>query len=371
MARSLQAVLDHSVAIGETSFAVGALSRDGEVVFEGSAGEATPGRSATTDTIFRLDSITKPLTAAAVMILVDQGRIKLDDPVSDYVPAFADAEVALTTADEGAPTLIALNRRVAVRDLLTHTAGLAGYSPETDALWASKTNLEFAEGMARMPLRHHPGEGFQYGNAYEVLPAVIAVASGLPFDTFIEKYILAPLEMRDTHFVVPADKRSRYAAIFTKDKDGKLIAHALPSDPETEDFPSGGGGLKSTVGDYRRFAEMLLNGGARNGVRILSEHSVREMTAPQVDADVSGAWQGDYAWGYGLAVRRSATTDPADKKALGSFGWNGGYGTQIFVDPKNRLVGVVATQMQYGNDFDLRERFEEAAYSIDWAHSPD
>lgn len=358
----LQATLDRSVETGETAFAVGLVSQNGELLFEGAAGEAAPGYPACAGTIFRLDSITKPITAVAILILAEKGRLHLDDPAAKFIPAFAEVKVERKTSD-GASIFSAPARPITVRDLLTHTAGLAGYSPETDALFSSKTNIEFAEGIAKLPLRHDPGEGFQYGNAYEVLPAIVARASGVGFDVFVRDNILTPLKMDDTYFVVPQEKRERFAALYTKSDAGDIEVFASPDDPETEDFPSGGGGLKSTVRDYRRFAEMLLNGGERDGVRILSAQSIKKMTSPQVAKEIAGSWQGDYGWGLGLAVRRGLETNPQDKKPVGAFGWNGGYGTLFFVDPVNRRVGVVATQMQYGNEFDVRERFEEAVYS--------
>lgn len=337
--------------------AIGLVVKSDAIEFVGAAGEAAPGVPAGIDTIVRLDSITKPLTATGIMILADRGKLNLSDPVSKFIPAFTNLRVASNTE----ATLP--RRAMTIRDLLTHTGGLAGYSPDVDALWSLPTNLDFAEGIARLPLRHHPGDGFQYGNAYEVLPAVIAAASGAPFDEFLKENVFDPLRMQDTYFVVPNDKRIRYAALYTKNDAGGFVVQSAPDDPETESFPSGGGGLKSTAGDYARFAQMLLNRGELDGVRILSAEAVDLMTRPQVDKSVPGSWQEDYAWGYGMAVRREVASTPEDRKPVGSYGWNGGLGTLFFVDPVHQLIGVVVTQMGYGNDYDLREKFEAAAYS--------
>ncbi len=336
--------------------AIGLVAYKGEVVFSDSVGEASPGAPATVETIVRLDSLTKPLTAAAVLSLADAGKLSLNDPVSKFLPEFS----TLTVDRDG--EVQAASVTMTIRHLLTHTGGLAGYSPDVDALWEAPTNQVFAAGIARLPLRQEPGGGFQYGNAYEVLPAIVEAASGLRFDDYLRSAIFEPLGMKNTYFAVPADKKSRFAALYDRDDNGVLYVKSLPTAPETESFPSGGGGAKSTVGDYLKFAQMLKNGGKANGVRILSESAVESMTSPQVSRTLPGAWQNDYAWGYGLSIRER-NADETDPKSAGAFGWNGGYGTLFFVDPTKDLIAVVFTQLQWGNEHDVRERFEKAVYT--------
>lgn len=357
----LFSVMSESVEQGNVPFAIGMVSENGKITFAGAVGESSPGYEVDTATIVRLDSLTKPITAAAIMILRDDGILKLDDPVASYVEGFADVQVRKQSDGDHLGALVAPERPVTIRDLLTHTGGLAGYSSAVDALWEASSNLEFAEGIADLALRHEPGTGFQYGNAYEVLPAIVSAASKMPFDEFLATRIFSPLSMTDTFFVVPEDKRHRYSALYSKDDGGSLIVIMTPGDPETERFPSGGGGLKSTVSDYHRFALMLMNGGELDGVRVLSQDAVHRMTSPQVDRAVLGAWQEDYDWGLGLAIR-TRLNDTGDPASLNSFGWNGGLGTLFFVDPDQGLIGVVFTQMHWSNEYDLRDRFKNQAY---------
>ncbi|WDI30203.1 serine hydrolase [Hyphococcus flavus] len=361
---SLESALSESVSSGSVGLALGLLANSEGVVFEYAAGENAPGVAATTDTIVRLDSLTKPLTAAAVMLLVDQGKVLLADPVSKYIPSFSRSCVQSSKADKASSACVPVVREMTIAHLLTHTGGLAGYSEAVDALWDSESNMQFAEGIAKLPLRHQPGEGFQYGNAYEVLPAVISAASGMSFDAFLHQYLFNPMKMNDTYFVVPDSKRMRFAALYTRDDNGALTVMSSPYDPETETFPSGGGGVKSTLHDYARFARMLLGGGQLDGIRILSAEAVNLMTRPHVEKSVADSWQGDYAWGYGLSVRRTMLERPDDKKSVGSFGWNGGYGTLFFVDPSLDLIGITFTQMHWRDDHDMRARFEKAALAV-------
>lgn len=350
--QAVRAYMSEQVETSEVPNAIGLVSKNGQIVFEAAMGQISDKQPAQLDTIVRLDSLTKPITAAAVLMLVDDGKLKLSDPVSKYIPAFENIRVG-----DGAsiPT-----RSITIHDLLTHTAGLAGYSPEVDALWDSDSNLEFANGIAALPLRHNPGEGFQYGNAYEVLPAVVAQVSGLKFEEFVAAHILRPLGMSDTSFVVPDNKRDRYSSLYSKNESGELVIMSKPSDPETEKFASGGGGLKSTVKDFHKFATMLMNKGRFDGREVLSAQAFDSMTKMQVNPNLPGAWQGARGWGYGMAVTYRAKED--EFRSIGSFGWNGGLGTMFFVDPKKKLIGIIFTQIHFSNPHELRAGFERLVY---------
>ncbi|MEP2988518.1 MAG: serine hydrolase domain-containing protein [Parasphingorhabdus sp.] len=333
--------------------AIGLVSVGDAIVFEQAHGRITDKTEASINTIVRLDSLTKPITAAAVLVLIDEGLINLSDPVSKYLPTFKNARVG---ADRKSP-----DKPITIQNLLTHTGGLAGYSDEVNKLWDANSNKEFANGIAALPLRHNPGDGFQYGNAYEVLPAVIAVVSGMKFEEFVSAKILQPLDMEDTSFVVPDSKRERYSSLYTREGE-KLTVMSTPFDPETEKFASGGGGLKSTVRDYHKFATMLLNKGQFEGKQILSSDAVEAMTKVQVAKDIEGAWQGARGWGYGLAVKHRA--EDGNRASVGAFGWNGGFGTQFFVDPEKKLIGVIVTQIHFSNPHELREGFEKLTYQV-------
>ena len=350
--QAVRAYMSEQVETSEVPNAIGLVSKNGQIVFEAAMGQISDKQPAQLDTIVRLDSLTKPITAAAVLMLVDDGKLKLSDPVSKYIPAFENIRVG-----DGAsiPT-----RSITIHDLLTHTAGLAGYSPEVDALWDSDSNLEFANGIAALPLRHNPGEGFQYGNAYEVLPAVVAQVSGLKFEEFVAARILRPLGMSDTSFIVPNNKRDRYSSLYSKNESGELVIMSKPSDPETEKFASGGGGLKSTVKDFHKFATMLMNKGRYDGREVLSAQAFDSMTKMQVNPNLPGAWQGARGWGYGMAVTYRAKED--EFRSIGSFGWNGGLGTMFFVDPEKKLIGIIFTQIHFSNPHELREGFERLVY---------
>ncbi len=305
----------------------------------------------TTDAISRLASITKPITAVAALILHEQGKLLLSDPAEKYLPEFA----GLKTAD-GAST----RRPITVHDLLTHQAGLVASGPEHDKLWDAPTAREFAAGLAKIPLRFQPGTQFEYGPAYEVLTAIIERVSGESYDKFLASEVLGPLKMRDTHFFVPESKKARLAAQYRKDASGLLVMFRARGQEETPVvFYSGGGGLRSTVSDYFRFAQCLLNGGELDGVRLLSPKSVSLMTSNHTGSRYP---KEHYGWGLGLRVRTSTAGE--ELGSVGSYGWNGGTGTLFVVDPAERLIVVVfvpSTPGTPGVD-EIRKAFVNAAY---------
>ncbi len=246
------------------------------------------------DTIFRIYSMTKPITSVAVLMLMEEGRLRLSDPVSAFIPAFAAAKV-LDTAPGSGGRYVDPVRPITVRDLLTHTAGLSYGSDEDvhiDALYRERvwgafeqnqemTLAEFAEAIAAQPLVFHPGTQFRYSFATDVLGYLVEIVSAKPFATFLQEQIFAPLGMVDTSFWVPPEKLERFAANYGPDETGGLKVIDAPA---TSRFarptrrPSGGGGLLSTLGDYLRFCLMLLNKGELDGVRLLGRKTVELMT---------------------------------------------------------------------------------------------
>jgi CubicO group peptidase (beta-lactamase class C family) len=318
------------------------------------------------DTIFRIASITKPITAVAAMILVEECLLRLDDPVDLFLPELANRKV-LRAVDAPLDDTVPAKRSITLRDLLTFRFGhgavmvypeqypiqtamnAAGIAPG-----ASLPALPADELMQRygsLPLIHQPGEGWLYNSGADVLGVLIARAAGMPLGAFLAERIFAPLGMADTAFSVPPESTARLAdayqtdfttgevALFDKAEGGRFASPPI--------FESGAGGLVSTVDDYLRFARMMLGKGEAEGVRILSRPSVELMTANVLseaerrDPNAAAILGADRGWGLGLAVQVNAS-DIAGTP--GRFGWDGGYGTSAWMDPSENLVGILMTQ---------------------------
>jgi CubicO group peptidase (beta-lactamase class C family) len=332
--------------------AVVAIARDGKLAYLQAIGTydragKIPLRP---DAIFWIASMTKPVTSVAAMMLVEDSKLALTDPVSKYIPAAADMRVGVGV--EGAPQ----QRPMQVIDLLRHTSGFTYADEGTDALHRGynrissfrrdKTLAELVGDLTRMQLVHQPGEAWEYSHGVDVLGRVVEVASGQPLDKFFETRIFKPLGMVDTGFFVPPDKLAR------------LVDPLASGRPPLWDITKpttlfmGGGGLASTAPDYLRFCQMLLNGGELDGVRILSPETVRQMTTNTMPPDMRFAGNvGQFVgpkvgtgWGLGFAVR----TNPEFSNlpgAVGSFNWSGVWGTYFWVDPAAKLIGVLMIQV--------------------------
>ncbi len=261
------------------------------------------------DTLVRIYSMTKPITSVAVMMLYEQGLLRLTAPVSEYIPEFADVRVFDAKDPAGAEP----DRAMTVRDLLSHTSGIGyGWSGthvdkaygEAD-LW-SGTLAEMVGKLAGLPLYHHPGAEWHYGMSTDVLGYLVQVVSGVPFDEYLQREIFEPLGMADTAFHVPADKHDRFAANYGWDDDASALT--VIDEPATGRFsepsalPSGGGGLVSTAGDYFRFSQMMLNGGELDGVRLLGRKTVQHMTRDHLPPELSVRWGADQSMGEGFGL---------------------------------------------------------------------
>lgn len=331
-----QRLLDAAIQSGSVGSAVGLIARDGRIVFIGAAGQAGPGVPMPTDAIVRLASITKPITATSVMLLVEEGKLKLTDRVDAYLPGFG--RVVLGNRSAGEDSLIPVARPVTIYDLLTHTSGIDTDDAEFNPLWEnSATAKDFAEAVGRHALRFQPGTRFHYGfmgSSYEVLAGIVEQVSGESFAAFVHRRILEPLRMHDTYFHVPAEKRPRLAAQYRPAASGGLEVYRARGEEEAPTtFYSGGGGLRSTVTDYFRFVQFLLNGGELDGVRLLQRETVAEMLRDHVEK-----LSPSYGWGFGVSVERGPA---GGAEAPGNFGWNGGTGTQFHADPARRLIVVI------------------------------
>jgi CubicO group peptidase (beta-lactamase class C family) len=303
------------------------------------------------DTICRIWSMTKVITSVAAMMLVEDGKITLADPVSKYVPEMKHMRV-LTGGTADAPVLADAVRPITVKHLLTHTSGLT-YSWGDDPVqkiyrkvdvFAARNLKEFAARVGTTPLIAQPGEKYNYGINLDVLGYVVEVASGMPFDKFVETRILAPLRMKDTHWVVPQSKLGRVAKTYTY-RDGKLSETSLPELQSAENVPFGGMGLYSTIADYARFGQMLVNGGELDSVRLLSRKTVELMTANHLSTLKVPSIDENGAYGFGLGG--SVLLDLGRGQipgTVGQFGWSGAASTNFRMDPKEKLVLLLFQQ---------------------------
>jgi CubicO group peptidase (beta-lactamase class C family) len=343
------------VDAGAFSGAVAAIARAGKVVYLRAVGfrdnaKTIPLRA---DAIFRIASITKPVTAVAAMMLVEEGKLDLAAPVYQYLPEFKDMMVAVERKDPvtGATELKRepQKRPMTVEDLLRHTAGLVLRREDAKAIEGGvgpdKNLADYVSALAKLPLAHQPGEVSAYsGWSFDVLGRVIEVASGQPLDRFLENRLFKPLGMVDTGFGVPPEKLSRLI-------DARAAPGWLVWDVAKPTLFRGGGGLKSTAADYLRFCQMLLNGGELDGVRILKAATVRRMTTNALPPGVRFA--GDFlmgpkagsTWGLGVAVRNDPDRSLVVPGSVGSFSWNGVLGTYFWVDPGEQLIAVQLIQV--------------------------
>jgi CubicO group peptidase (beta-lactamase class C family) len=358
------ALLGRYVSEGRAAGAITVVARHGKVAHRRCHGvmDLDTGEPMREDAIFRIYSMTKVVTAAAVLMLLEEGRFLLTWPVSEFIPCFADLRVQVTGAD-GQPEQIRPKREVTIHDLLTHTAGLS-YDHVHESITAGHSLEQFVRRVCDAPLLGHPGEVWRYSEASDVLGYLVEVVSGRPFDAFLAERIFEPLGMVDTGFWVPPGKVDRLAAIYTDGEGGRLVpATDLHADTFTSrpSLPSGGGGLVSTTDDYLRFAQMLLNGGVLDGVRLLGPKTIELMADNHLPAghpplDVNQR-------GYGLGV--AATGRPGESLTLssvGEFGWGGAAGTNVWIDPVENMVTLMMVQHRPVRTFKLSELFKHTVY---------
>jgi len=355
------------------------LSRRGEVHVDEIGAKAMGGDPMRRDTIFRIASMTKPVAAAAAMILVEECRLRLDEPVDPLLPELADRKV-LKRLDGPLDDTVPAKRPITLRDLLTFRLGIgavmvfparhpiqqamdeAGVAPGPDL--PSLAPDEWMKRLGGLPLIHHPGERWMYDTGSDILGVLISRATGQPLETFLRERIFEPLGMKDTGFSVPAEKLDRLASCYQADSTtGTLDLYDGADDSRWSRppaFPSGGGGLASTVDDYLAFCRMMLNKGKYEGERILSRPSVELMTTDHLTAEqkseASIFFQDNSGWGFGMAVftkRGDLASTP------GRFGWDGGYGTSGYSDPGEDMIGILMTQR-------LASSASSALYSDFW-----
>ena len=354
--------MHNEASTGKIPGAVLLIQQHGRQVLFESFGmrDVEKGRAMTSDTIFRLYSMSKAITSVAAMMLVDDGKLSLDDPLSKFIPAFAGTKVAAWERDEsGRPTLVLepLARAITIEDLLRHTSGLTyGFYGDTPVrkLYASAKlfdgdidNAQFAERIAKLPLAEQPGTLWDYGHSTDILGRVIEVVSGKSLYEFEKERLLDPLGMRDTGFYVEESKRSRVAEPLPADRFKGPIAGIV--DPVLHRrWESGGAGMVGTIGDYGRFAQMLLNRGVLDGRRYLKQETVAMMTSDHIGPETNIARDDFYfpgqgsGYGFGFAVRVSA---PVGRPwPVGEYRWDGVGGTFFFIDPKDDMFAICMMQ---------------------------
>jgi CubicO group peptidase (beta-lactamase class C family) len=344
------------------------------------------------DTIFRIASMTKPVTSVAVMMLYEEGRILLAEPISKYIPEFQNAQVLVpSSAQDGSGEpykLVPAKRPITIRHLLTHTSGITYRfigRPHVSLLYKSggvSDGLTQIEGtleamvkrIAAQPLVNHPGESWEYGLSTDVLGRLVEVVSGMTLDQFFRERIFKPLGMKDTHFFLPQEKVARLASVYRPASKGGI--EKLPETPVEmgplvfstsfhysgpRTYFSGGAGLVSTATDYARFLQMLLGGGTLDGVRLLSRKTVEIMTVNHTSG--TNLFPGTEGYGFGLGF--AVNTDLGKTGRIGSMGeynWGGFFATRFWIDPKEDMIGIIMLQMYPNNHLDLGEKFRVLAY---------
>jgi CubicO group peptidase (beta-lactamase class C family) len=378
LARATQ-VLKAEVARGQYPGAVALVARKGKIAYFESVGQRDPqaGAPMPKDAIFRLYSMTKPFTSVAAMMLVEEGRLLLSDPVSKFLPQLTNLQVSVPRFDpdtgKAVYALVPAERQMTIQDLLRHTSGLvyAGFTNHAQVKelytkagvdWRNVTAAEQIERLAKVPLAHHPGSAWEYSLSTDVLGRVVEVVSGTTLGVFLSERIFVPLKMTDTAFLVPKDKVGRLAQPFATDKaTGKPIELLDVTVPQKND--AGGAGTAGTTGDYARFGQMLLNGGRLDGVRLLSRTTVSHMASDHLGTiRIAGNLDRAYTFGLGFAVRKDTGLASAAASA-GEYRWGGAAGTAFLIDPKEQMVVVFMTQNQPGapRRYD-RELFQQVVY---------
>jgi CubicO group peptidase (beta-lactamase class C family) len=377
----LRTVMQEYADEGRVAGVVTYVARGGQVAHLEAAGlaDVEAGREMQTDTIFRIASQTKAFVSVAVMMLVEEGRVGLADPVSRFLPAFEKTTVAVP-GEGSSVDIVPARRAITIRDLLTHTAGISyGEGPGQDQ-WkaAGIQGWYFADRdepvsavvdrMAALPMDAQPGERFVYGYNTDILGVVVETVSGMTLAEFFEKRITGPLGLEDTRFYLPPGQTDRLAAVYAA-KDGGIERATDPrlGQGHYVEGPrvafSGGAGLLSTARDYGRFLQALLDGGELDGVRLLSPKTIELMTVNHVGPRLAQAWDDRHGMGFGLGFDVVVDLgEYARHGSLGAWGWGGAYHTTYWVDPKEDLVALLMTQLRPAGDSDIQRTFRALVY---------
>jgi CubicO group peptidase (beta-lactamase class C family) len=364
-------LIQQNIEAGRISGAVTLVARHGKIAHLEAQGlmDIASGKAMETDTIFRLASMSKPVGGLAIMMLVEEGKVGLQDPVSKFLPSFRDQQVAVprdTGNDAGEDEvnfyLVPAEREVTIRDLLTHTSGVMSGDISSEAgnpLFVTRhaVGLNWVNELGRAPLEFQPGSRWAYSATagFDILSRIVELASGQNFNEFLQPRVFGPLDMQDIFFWPNAEQRQRLVSSYLLNDEGRLTLRGNPDSMSGEIFFSAAGGLMASAESYARFAMLLAQGGELNGTRLLGTRTMELMRSAFIDDTLPGRSAGE---GYGLSVR--VVTDPVKMGSLlstGTFGWSGFYGTHLFIDPAEELVGLLLIQSPIS---DMRPAFETA-----------
>jgi CubicO group peptidase (beta-lactamase class C family) len=378
----IDAMLQQSVAAGDIPGVVALIARHGKIVYNKAYGHADTqeGKALQTDAIFRIASQSKAITSTAVMMLWEEGKFRLDDPISKYIPEFSEARVLETfnEADSSYTTRPA-DKPISIRHLLTHTSGLGYGVIDGDERFkkiyhkAGITDLfttedipiaESVKKLAKLPLHHDPGAKFTYSEGLDVLGYFVEIISGMPFDRFLRTRIFDPLGMNDTWFYLPENKHSRLVKVQRREEGAWKPYPVTFYDPDypikgAKTFFSGGAGLSSTASDYAKFLQMYLNGGNFNGQRLLSITTVNSIMGNQI----GDLWNGDKHYGLAFGVVTEEGEDQGGQGSEGTFDWGGYFNTQYFADPETGIIGILMKQTQGDTNDQTGWKFRQMVFA--------
>jgi CubicO group peptidase (beta-lactamase class C family) len=373
----IERMCEDAVEEGDVPGIVALVARHGKIVYHKAFGMADneAGRALKKDDIFRIASQSKAITATAVMMLWEEGHFQLDDPIAKYVPEFTDTGVLKTFNEEEVTwTTEPVKTAITIRHLLTHTSGI-GYgvidgderfrkmyamAGITDVVTTEPVTIaENVKKLATLPLHHHPGERFTYGEGLDVLGYFIEIVSGQPFDVFLRERLFEPLGMRDTAFYLPEEKAHRLVRLQKPENHVWVPYPVTFYDPDypikgARTFFSGGAGLSSTAKDYATFLQMYLNGGKLNGVRVLSRTTIETMMRDQTGT-IFGSGDRHYGLAFGVVTEQGRVTGGLGSP--GTFDWGGYFNTQYFADPKEGTIGIIMKQTREQNDDETAWKF--------------
>jgi CubicO group peptidase (beta-lactamase class C family) len=365
----IHSMVARHVDLGDITGAVMLVARKGQIAYVDVQGvmDLESKKPVARDTIFRMASMTKPVIGTAIMMLLEEGKLRVDDPVSKFIPEFKNMKVAVESEHGGATAkppkfyTVPAAREITIKDLLTHTSGLAS-GPMGNSEVAKNPRkptdklADFVPRLAAAPLEFQPGSRWLYspGAGFDSLGRIVEIASGMPLDRFLAERVFGPLGMKDTFFYPTEAQLPRLITAYTKSGTG-LTKNPQQISMSSKVYFSGGGGLVSTVDDYARFAQMLANGGELAGQRLLSPRTVTLMASVHVPSTLPGRRAGE---GYGLSVRVVQDAVAGNHRVSdGAFGWSGAYGTHFWVDQKEEMIAVMLIQTPIG---EMRPEFENA-----------
>jgi len=372
-------MMKRHVAAGEISGGVTLVARHGRIVHLEATGttDVDTKKPMTKDAVFRIASMTKPVTGVAIMMMMEEGKLKITDPVSKYIPSFKDLKVAVAepkrgaaasaAADEPTPVKyysVPAEREITIRDLLTHVSGLASGPMSNDSIRRPEiarkptdTLADYIPRLGKSLLEFQPGSRWSYSPqaGFDTLGRIVEITSGMPFDQFLRQRVFDPLGMKDVSFYPTDTLEPRMVTPYQLDPKGKMSKNTNPGSMQSKVYFMGSGGLITTAEEYAKFAQMLVNGGELNGKRLLSPRTVTYMASVHASDKLDGRVPGE---GFGLSVRvvRDGVAS-GSRVSDGSFGWSGAYGTHFWVDQKEDLIAIMMIQTPVR---EMRPEFENA-----------